>query len=359
MERAFDIRIHEHREALADLLPTIDNRTFQLRQQEFIDALADLAFFLKNPGWLIYQWGCFVPVPTGRNTNLVFSLPDAVELGIQLRHFSQYKNFDRLMEGFFNPTQFEAKLAFFFSNLPSVSSLVFSPEYVVRGKIKYPDFEVAGKLGTLIVECKRPHGYLQKATLTFQDVVSELETAMKNCNWPSNLRLEVEFVNSIKKAVPALALETVEVALRTQCPDQSFSLGPFRGYVVERTAQFRIIDTRYWTDVMILDKDVPTGLLNPEFTSLRVVNNKLGAKMTASIGARVKEALRQLPKGYKCMIWLGDVPFQIAEKICGLRLNDSAYSHIQAFGVWDGERFKFIYREQDKPLIQDLVGVSL
>jgi len=40
------------------------------------------------------------------------------------------------------------------------------------------------------------------------------------------------------------------------------------------------------------------------------------------------------------MIWLGDVQFQIAEKICGLRLNNSAHSHIQAFGVWDGERSK-------------------
>src|SRR5947209_2516078 len=96
MDKAFDLRVSGDREALAELLPIIYDRSLSVPKTTFVQALADLAMFLENPDWMVYQWGAFQPIRCGRAW-LVLGLEAAVDLGIQLRRLSPYKGFDRLL----------------------------------------------------------------------------------------------------------------------------------------------------------------------------------------------------------------------------------------------------------------------
>ena len=62
MDQAFDLRLKNDREALTEFLPEIDGITFTISKKEFIEALTDLAYFLNNPDWMIYQYGSFLPI---------------------------------------------------------------------------------------------------------------------------------------------------------------------------------------------------------------------------------------------------------------------------------------------------------
>lgn len=151
MNEAFDLRLKKDREALAKFLPSIDNYTFTISRRDFIEALSSLSLFLREPEWMIYQCGTLGPIPVG-TSKLVFSLSRACELGIRLKGLSKFKDFEKLLVGFSNPTQFEdscfeAKVAYWFSTLPTARDIVFSPNHLVNGKVKNPEFDVSGAFG--------------------------------------------------------------------------------------------------------------------------------------------------------------------------------------------------------------------
>lgn len=361
MKEAFDLRLSKDREALADLLPTIDNQTYSVPRQTFIEALADFSTFLGNPDWMIYQWGSLHPIPAG-HSSLVLNLYDACELGVHLKCLSQFANFDKFLEGFLNPTQFqdarfEAKVAYWFTSLKTITNIVFSPKYTIRGRIKRPDFDATSRTGNISIECKRPHIYLQKASQKFQRSVAEFESAMKEKQWPSHLRLEIEFIAPMRESAKTLAQKTLENALKVaeNGGEEFFIANTIHGFVVQRKSPFRINNTKFGTDMMILDQDKATGLFNPEFTSLRVVSNRLDAQFTRSLGARIAKALTQLPNTQDCIVIIGDAPNRIAKEACQRRLSDPAYTHVRAFGVWHNE-LEFVFRKSDRDFVDALVG---
>lgn len=360
MKEAFDLRLSKDREALADLLPTIDNQTYSVPRQTFIEALADFSTFLGNPDWMIYQWGSLRPIPAG-HSSLVLNLYDACELGVHLKCLSQFANFDKFLEGFLNPPQFqdarfEAKVAYWFASLKTITNIVLWPEYTIRGRIKRPDFDATSRIGNISVECKRPHIYVQNASQKFQRLVAEFESAMKEKQWPSHLRLEIEFIAPIRESAKDLVQETLENALEVakNGGQEFFIANTIHGFVVQRKSPFRIHNAKLGTDIMILDQDKATGLFNPGFTSLRVVNNHLDAQFAKSLGTRLRKALRQLSNTQDCIIFIGDAPYRIAKQACQRRLPDPAYRHVRAFGVWDNE-LEFVFRKSDRDFVDALV----
>lgn len=362
MREAFDLRLSKDREALAKFLPTIDNYTFTISRRDFIEALSSLSLFLREPEWMIYQYGTLGSIPVGRS-KLVFSLSRACELGIWLKNLSKFKDFEKLLAGFSNPTQFEdscfeAKVANWFSTLPTVRDIVFSPDHLVNGRVKNPDFDVNGIFGSLTVECKRPHQYVQQAFQKFNNTVAEFQAAMKEKKWLDHLRLEIEIINNIKESIKTLAQNTIDLALKTSKKwIKRFTYkDTVRGFVVKRNSSFRLTKMKVHTDIMIIG-DKATGLLNPEFTTLRVGTNRLDALQKKSIGSRIADALHQLPKARNCIIFIGGVPYRIAEPACKDRIADKAYSHVRAFGAWDDE-LKFVFRRHDRTFIRSLLGIK-
>jgi len=361
VEESFDLRLKKDREALACHLPSIDNRIISVSKEAFVDSLENLAAILRDPVWMIYQYGSLRPISVGYGKR-VFSLPDAIELGIQLRRLSGFKNFDRLLVGFDNPVQFEdtlfeAQVASFLSSLDSVSRLVFSPQHKIRNRIKVPEFDVYGETFTVSVECKRPHMFVQNAAKGFERVTSCLKGAIETIQWPVHLRLEVEIAEPLKGSLEDCVKDMVHRAIEiSRTGREAFSVGPFHAFIVDRAAPFKIIDPQFGTDVMVLDQDRATGLFNPEFTRLRVVSNRLDPKFAKSIGSRVNQAIGQLPQEQNSLIFIGDVPFRIAERVCKPRLSDPAYKHVRAFGILDDSQFRFIFRSVDREFVERLLS---
>jgi len=343
---------------LADFLPKIDQTFFSIDRSQFIDAISVVARFLNNPEWLVYQWGSFRPFDAGLS-QLLLGLTEVVNLGIQLQALCDCENFESLLEGFLNPTQFqdtlfETKVAFFFYTLPSVYSLKFAQEYTIRGRIKRPEFVVSTNQGLLCVECKRPHLYAQKALLRLHRVADYFKSAISQQAWPRGLRLEVEITGPLRGNVTRLAFSIVEEAITEKRKGETICKGPFKYHALDRSEDFKLPSAPWHTDTMVLDQDIPVGLLDPNFTQLRVADYNLDSKFKRSVGSRINEALRQLPETESCMIFLGEVSPRIAQPVCLRRIDEQAYAHIRAFAIYEDTLPTLVFRKSDFTFINRL-----
>lgn len=359
MEKTFDIRLANDREALSDLLPEIDGRTFTVSKKEFLEALADLAFFFKNPEWMIYQWGSFRPIPIGEKGQFFLSIVDAIELGIALKRLSDCTNFNDVLKGFFNPSQFfdarfEVRAALFFLSLPTTKDVIFSPEYKVRGHIKRPDFDTIMKSKKITVECKSPNPFLSKALKKIGQIGTNFTKAMELVGWPDYLRLEINIINPFRGHLSSLASKIIKKALRiNEDGKEEFLDENVQGFVLRKDSPFRITDVSLCHDIMNVGQ-TPTGLLNPEATYLRVASSRIEAQLSAQVGNCINKALKQLPEANDCIIIIEEVPFKVAQIACQRRFSDPTYSHVRAIGVLYEDGIKFIHRNIDKDFINEL-----
>ena len=89
-----------------------------------------------------------------------------------------------MLPGFTNPTQildtvFEVKAAHYCFSLPGASSLEFSPEYLVNGNRKFPDFRFDGPFGRFVCECKDIEPQTHKSHARFQKINEAIIPAVK------------------------------------------------------------------------------------------------------------------------------------------------------------------------------------
>lgn len=271
MDKKFDLREAGDRRELASFLPTIDGRTLHIPHEEFLEALGALAMFLGSPDWLTYQWGAVGPLVHGR-AQVPLGLPETVQLGLELRELASRDNFAALLAGFRNPAQFldsvlEAHAASFFSRLRTTHGLVFSPERQVRGRTKRPDFEVMNEIGRFLVECKRPRSHVQRAITSFNRIAQAFQHQLNESGWPREARLELEIHAPLREEPSSLSKRIVQSALRVwTAGGGAVGEGPIRGFVVPRATPFKIADAKFFQDLMVLDSDEATGVLNPKVT---------------------------------------------------------------------------------------------
>jgi hypothetical protein len=357
MEKAFDLRISNDREELAEFLPDIDGRRFTISKKEFIAALSDLAYFLNNPGWMIYQWGSFLPISLGKKGTFILGLVDAIELGIALRRLSSCTNFNKVLRGFFNPTQFldtrfELRVALHFLSLRLIEELVFAPEYEVRGRIKRPDFDAIGKNINITVECKSPNPFLSRGLKRLRQIGDHLKNAMELARWPDHLRLEINIKGPFQGKISSPASKLVRKALEINNNGQdAFDDSIVQGIVVMKESPLRMTDVSLTHDIMTIGQ-TSTGLLNPNVTFLRVTSSHIENQLSTYVGNCINGALKQLPKSNNCIIFIEEVPFKIAQIACQRRLLDQAYSHILATGVLYADEIKYIHRKNETDFIK-------
>lgn len=362
MDQPFDCNLEKGRLELADLLPKIDDITLTIDRVSFIEPLATVSRFLGAPDWLVYQWGSFRPFKAGPH-KLVFSLPQVLDVGVHLRALSAYENFNVMLKGFSNPTQFEdtlfeAKVAYLFHSSPGVSRLRFAPEYTVRGRLKRPEFEAESRQGRVCVECKRPHLDAQKALQSLHRVAKHFKVAIARSSWPKGMRLEVEITEPVRGDVASIASAVVQHAVANGIGAGPIRIGPFECHPISRQEDFKLPSSPWHTDTMVLDEDVAVQLLDPKFTQLRVADYSLDAKFERSVGARINEALRQLPESEKCMIFIGGVSPRIARPVCEKRLQETAYSHIALFGIYQDDRPLFVVRQHGVEFARGIFGAA-
>lgn len=360
MDAEFDLRLDQGRQSLATFLPHLDGRTLQVPPEEFVKGLERLAHFLGKPDWLTYQYGMVGPVLIG-NVRHPFDLAEMVELGLELDELSRHDNFAALLSGFghfaqFLDTVFETHTASFFSRLELTKGLRFAPEHEVRGHLKRPEFDVVTADEIFSVECKRPNQFVQDAAITFNDTVDRIHDELRAADWPQDVRMEVLLTRGVRGSPSALAKRIVRRGLSArESGEAQFVEGPSLVFLVPMNAEFQIESPRFGHDVMTVD-DEPTGLFNPRKTYLRVAHQNLDRRFASSAGARIAEALRQLPTKQRGIIALGGIPRRIAQEAIHPRLEDAAYDNILAFVVHEDHNFHFVYRSGDRGAVQNLVG---
>lgn len=363
MERKFDLRRQQDREVLAGFLPTIDSQRIVVPPPVFVGALTDVSCFLGEPEWLTYQWGMVGPLRDGKTLHPL-ALGRVVRLGLELRDLSRHDNIEALLAGFANPrqffdTMFEAHTASFFSRLNTTRRLRFAPVYTVRGRQKCPDFDVINEFEALSVECKRPHLLVQRAARMFQRIVAAVRGALKAIDWPADARIEIEILGPLREQPSALARRIAELSLAAwQAGRTVFVNGACRVFVVPRDSPFQIPDPKFGHDVVVVG-DEPTGLFDPRTTMMRIVHNGLDHKFSVSAGSRIAEALRQLPEHQSGIVVLGDVPPRVANEAIARRIDDSAYDHVLAFAVCEGDAYHFSYRTPRREQLQRMLSAGL
>jgi hypothetical protein len=363
MEKKFDLRRQSDREELAGFLPSFDSRTIDVPSPVFVDALRDVSAFLGGPDWLTYQWGIVGPFHD-QTSQHPLELARIVQLGLDLSEVSGYEDFEAILAGFRNPpqildTMFEVRTAAFFSRLISTKRLRFAPEYKVRGQQKRPEFDVINDLGVFSVECKRPHLHVQRAAETFHRLADAVHEALKAVGWPRDARLEIEITNPLREQPASFARRVAESGLTAwHGGETQFAEKSAKVFVAPRDSQFCISDPRCGHDVMLLDTDEATGLFNPKMTMLRIANDGLYHRFARSVGARIAEALRQLPVQHGGIIVLGEVPRRVADSAIARRIQDPAYNQVVAFVVAEEGDFHFSFRTENQDLIQKIVSAG-
>jgi hypothetical protein len=361
VERLFDIRRSADREELASHLPTFDARTFRFPRDVFVEGLAQAASFLNNPDWLVYQWGALEALQS-RGQRYHVDLERIVELGLQLRDLATCAGFPVVLAGFNNPTQFndtlfEVRVASMLYRMNSVARLVFGPRYIVRERIKTPEFDIYTDVGLISVECKQRHFDNNNTARRFQKVSSAIDAAMTSANWPSDLRLEVELVGPLREGVPTFAERLTRTCLEAVGRDTPILIGSSaRAFVVPRRSPFRITEMQAGHDVLVIPEGGVTGLFNPEATKLRVAINSLDKKTASLVGAQVSDALTQLPTDHFGLIMLSEVPLRITQMVGSRRIDTPDYEHILAIGAFDQESLNFCFREERRGLLELLLN---
>jgi hypothetical protein len=351
MHQRFDIRTHDDRRRLSELLPTIDGTTFLIPADRFEDLLEAIAGWLGNQDWLTYQDGAFILGAPGRARGPV-GLETLVHLANRLEALSGFSGFDEMLGGLRNATQFhdtifETRVAELFIGLPGFLDLQFAPSYRVRRSIKRPDLRVSVAGKTMVAEAKAPKLFFQRAGRKFDRDVVAFNSALDEAGWPSHLRLEIQMKAPPREMVIQLARRVVSRAL-TLGVGQFEDLG-LRAYVVSKSEPFVTEDHGFVSNTLAPTE--ATGPFNSHATKFRMVNGFLFDRTVTSVGSTLSDALSQLPPEEDCMIVVGDVPTRIVAKAISVRLQDPAYAHVKLFGNWYDAPIEFFFREADRNLL--------
>src|SRR5262249_34255150 len=157
--------------------------------------------------------GAFL-IPTGKGGRIA-NLPQVLEIGQRLLRLSNFRGFSAFVRGFRNPAQFdatafEAEAADHVSRLPRFGDLVFSPEYLVRGHTKHPDFDTYYSSSELVTaECKLPRLHLQQVYERAGQLQAVIDAEVQH-RLPSDKRLEIEILGPVSGSMQELATRLLD-----------------------------------------------------------------------------------------------------------------------------------------------------
>ena len=346
----FDIRTPVGRDCLT-YHHTASNRQDSLMAGEILDGLAFLVNHLGPRDWMIWRYGGFA-LQTGHKSQRWLTVPEAVELGSALQVVSRYDGFPVFIAGFENPAQFdatffEARMARWCIERPTVKNLRFAPRYSVLGREKRPDFEIKTPIGRVVCECKRLQLHTQDWSARLTRIVNAFDAAMQGAGFPEDLRLEVVINRAIHGDLQTATVEACRRVMNTN-----------EGSVVE-FGPFSLKRSRIGSPVSPSDCVVQLGKIRvgttstrimPENNYLRVSSPWLERALVRTIGAAINEAHRQLPQDHAGVIFI-DGPRHQGRQAAIPRLTQPEYAHCVAIGIFHRSEIEFSRRNIDEQVI--------
>jgi len=293
---------------------------------------------------------------TGHNKSSGISIRELSDLAINLSLLKDCQNFCELLNGFSNSPQimdtiFEVHIAAWCLGLESTIDLEFSPKCLVKQREKRPDFVFYTSEEVVYCECKNLHLESHKATKRFNKIFETYIEALNLYPIPNELRLDVridtpirgDLKNQVQKVVLS-ALEAGRDKIFEVRKSDSFS---YKIGLREESPPF----SEYNMAQMQVTIGTTATKISWENAQFRLVFQD--HKLIKSIGDTMSDAKNQLPKSALAVIFVQvfHSHSNIAKRACEVRLTDSAYEHIVAFGIL-GDGFQFHFREKSRQRIQ-------
>lgn len=225
------------RQAAATLVPLAE-----LVETELNDYLA---LFPEQHWRTIFPGGLMTIKGNGRHTSGL-SIDLALGLTRSLKKLRKYRGFEKLIAGFRNPAQldatwFEVLIAEWCMERAITVSLEFSPEVLVKGRSKYPEFLWDTILGKLYVECKRgelfDNDFDRKMTRLHQCIEKEYKSYD---SWGNSVRLDVIVRGVVRNGVEKRLQKVIQRAahrVQTGVPGETFEEGEVRATLRHRSEQ--------------------------------------------------------------------------------------------------------------------------
>ena len=358
-----DLRPRKNRKSLAEALQAIPNFcSFAACEIE-----ASLEFAVANLSSV--EWDRMYPWPSPsvglfdicarRQIKATVTLRELVTAGFKLSKLAKYKGFDKLVEGFENPTQFhdtifETDAAYYCHSCEKTKSIVFSPQYIIRGKHKVPDFELRTGTDELVCECKNLHPQESGYTKRFQKIFDAVASPMKIVRIPDDIRVSIQLANAHQGNLIDWGnriAETAKNMIKNMNPSDK-NLGPFSIHIGHRHQRSRKPKKPYLVAGVVTVKDRPTPLTD---TSLEMSASYFDSAIERITGSAIKKANSQLPRNKDCVIFLKTNSRTCAEGAINSRILLKGYSHVVAFGLWD-DIIAFHYRLEDQQRINTIIG---
>lgn len=300
------------------------------QSEEFFKKIANsiqkewLSFFKQNEHALRCAWDDFGPkkwapivLDDGNIQFVINKHKMAISLVSLLKHLlwlyrlRACKNVTSLKNGFHNPEQFsntlfEVRCAYFLFSKNTVANFEFSPEVLINGKSKWPEFKFMCETQEVYCECKS----LLSLKRAFQSKISKLfqavENDLKKIIVPSDFRVEL-IVESIPSNFNRNLGEQLKAAIET--------------IIKQRFLEQVIIDMPDVNGKLILHLKPNNAVLPNQVDIFLGINprnssNSIDAKnfeiifcardrsLDSSIRSAIKDAYSQLPQDKPVIIFL-------------------------------------------------------
>jgi len=358
IDHVLDLSTPEDRQRLCEVAK--DHPELLSLIEEYLD---EYLRFFSEPDWRKIYSGGMLPVQASKKHLVGFDLMQVLKLTRALRKLTGYSGFDTLMAGFRNPAQiestyFEAVVAGWCAGRAVSLSMDFSPEVVVKGKSKYPEFLWHTELGSVYCECKkgnflesRFHRNLAKLQLYLREIYEQYRP------WDTSLRLDVRFERGTTNKIYSRFKSVVAQA------SAALKAGTYKNQIFRKddvSAALRRRDEPIPQESEIIHASMaevgPVAQSLPEATYLSLTMS-LAKYRQETVARLLQDARTQLPTGSVSLVFieLGGASAAAQQKL-QTRLGGPAYKNTPWVSIWGQGEIAFAVWRNEQPFDDKLLA---
>ncbi len=334
LDRPFDLSKQEDRDAF--LAAASDDSALS---SGVFEHLLDYCIYFPGVDWQRMHSG-IVNVPAGEKLTIGYDIRELLELVAAIKRLKHFGGFETLLVGLNNPTQvastiFEIRVADWCRGRRVSTGITFSPEVLVKGHRKRPEFLWRTIFGDCFCECKRSN-FLQNSFQTRLITMTHLLDGFfkRYPDWDPTLRLDVTFGRGTTNYLRRDFQVVIDQAQRAL--SGNIQLGcEIRANEVMACFRRRNEVPPIAPDTMRLHLatigTVSTELTAASYLSLTMDVSSYRAEATVRL---IRDAKSQLPRDKKSLIVIEGVGYVAAKEKLKTLLTIPAYERIPWVSLW-------------------------
>ncbi|HEU5378136.1 MAG TPA: hypothetical protein VFV38_22155 [Ktedonobacteraceae bacterium] len=296
------------------------------------------------------------------NAGYVFDLYKAWQFGLQISTFASCPGFEELIQAIQrNPQKiedyiFEAEMAFLCKHTFAGGDFKFNQPYMIKGRLKYPDFEFTSSLGRLIVECKRLHYREMQLNRRYEELQEELQEKISQLGLDETHRVEVKLAGAIPSIKSFVTNFEKQVALHDLAEEVSYQEGENEIWIAKQNTPLHFNGSFLSRHSMAtVNADMPTPMGTDVAYCVLVVPEEAYIKLVTKLGDLINEASGQIPPSYMGLIFIDTPHTQALEQAWKRKDLKRHYTNILALGIYHKQNVVLHHRTTDEGKIRQLI----